>query len=142
MFGLFSPKVSSGPLRSHLKKIWPNVQFHPGIPALDDLLTRKAEGALRYRSQKYYEMGNRASRLLAFQLRKEQSNCIVPKIRHPKSLAEVSHPAEVADAFKAYYQGLYDAPKEAQNVPKFRRIFQNVNLSKLTETVNRPNFRK
>ena len=27
MFGLFSPKVSSGPLRSHLKKIWPPVQW-------------------------------------------------------------------------------------------------------------------
>ena len=35
VFGLFSPKVSSGPLRSHLKKIWPPVQFHPGIPGLE-----------------------------------------------------------------------------------------------------------
>ena len=29
--------------------------------ALDDLLTREAEGALRYTSEKHYEMGNRAA---------------------------------------------------------------------------------
>lgn len=35
----------------------------------NDLWTHKAEGALRFANQKYYESGNRASRLLAFQLR-------------------------------------------------------------------------
>lgn len=50
---------------------------------LDDLLTYKAEGMLRFTKRKYYEMGNKASRLLAFQLRKAQSNRVVPKIKHP-----------------------------------------------------------
>lgn len=35
---------------------------------LNDSLTYKAEGALRFTNQKYYEQGNKASRLLAFQL--------------------------------------------------------------------------
>lgn len=39
---------------------------------LNSLLTYKAEGALRFANQRYYESGNRASRLLAFQLRKAQ----------------------------------------------------------------------
>ena len=46
MFGLFSPKVSSGPLRSHLKKIWPPVQFHPGIPGLEWLELQRG-GSIR-----------------------------------------------------------------------------------------------
>ena len=101
--------------------------------ALDELLTRKAEGALRHTNQRYYEMGNRASRLLAFQLRKEQSNRIVPKIRHPTSLAEVSHPVEVAGAFQTFYKNLYDAPEEAPSTVKMEGIFKDLNLVKLSE---------
>ncbi len=52
---------------------------------LDELLTFKAEGSLRFTGQKYYEMGNRASCLLAFQLRKAQTNRIISKIKHPTS---------------------------------------------------------
>lgn len=49
---------------------------------LDDLLMYKAEGMLRFTKRKYYEMGNKPSRFLAFQLRKAQSNRVVPKIKH------------------------------------------------------------
>lgn len=35
---------------------------------LDELLTYKAEGALCFTNQRYYEMGNGASQLLAFQV--------------------------------------------------------------------------
>lgn len=45
--------------------------------ALDKLLTYKAEGALRFSNQRYYEMGNRASRRLAFQLCKAQASRVV-----------------------------------------------------------------
>ncbi len=41
---------------------------------LSDLLTSKAEGALRFTNQKYYEQGNKASRLPTFQLRKAQAS--------------------------------------------------------------------
>lgn len=108
-------------------------QLRESRAALDDLLTRKAEGALRYTSQRYYEMGNRASRLLAFQLRKDQSSRIVPKIKHPTSLIEVSHPVKVAEAFQIYYKNLYDSPDEEQSTTKLEGIFMGLNLSKLTE---------
>lgn len=95
--------------------------------ALDELLTCKAEGALRSTSQRYYEMWNRASRLLACQLRKAQSNHIASKIRHPTSLAEVSHPEEVTGAFQTFYKNLSDAPDEAQSVAKFKRFLRILN---------------
>lgn len=41
---------------------------------LNNLLSDKIEGNLRFTNQKYYEDGNRASRLLAFRLRKQQSS--------------------------------------------------------------------
>lgn len=46
---------------------------------LNDLLTYKAEEQLRFTNKKYDEFGNRASRLLAFQLRKLQSSRAVHK---------------------------------------------------------------
>lgn len=49
---------------------------------LDKLLTCKAEESMRYTDQKYYEMDNRASCLLAFQLRKIQASHVVSNIYH------------------------------------------------------------
>lgn len=71
--------------------------------ALDKLLSLKAEGALRFTKQRYYENGNRASRLLAFQLRKAQANRTVAKVIHPKNGRLVSHPKEVVEAFATFY---------------------------------------
>lgn len=51
----------------------------------DELLTQKAEGALRFIGQRCYEMVNRTSWLLTFQLSRAQTNKIVSKIQHPTS---------------------------------------------------------
>lgn len=66
---------------------------------LEDLLTVKAEGSLRFTNQRYYEMGNRASHLLAFQLRKAQTNT-TPHIW--------AQPKEIAETFADYYKNLYN----------------------------------
>lgn len=70
--------------------------------ALDKLLTYKAEGALRFSKQGYYDMGNRASRLLSFQLCTAQADRLVSKVNHPKFKRIVSHPKEIADAFATF----------------------------------------
>ena len=73
---------------------------------LDKLLTYKAEGALCFTNQRYYEMGNRASCLLAFQLRKAQTDRIISKVKHPISKQLVVKPTEIAEAFAEYYKDL------------------------------------
>lgn len=78
--------------------------------ALDKLLSYKVEGALRFSKQRYYEMGNRASRLLAFQLRKAQANRTVSKVCHPILRKTVSQPKDIADAFASFYRNLYKEP--------------------------------
>lgn len=50
---------------------------------LDELLTNKAEGALRFIDRKYFDLGNKANKLLAFQLRKAQASRTIPKIKQP-----------------------------------------------------------
>lgn len=77
-----------------------------------ELLTYKTEGTLRFTNQRYYEMGNRASRLLAFQLRKAQASRVVPKIINPFSKPEVSKPSDIAELFAAYYKDLNDSSEQ------------------------------
>lgn len=52
-------------------------------------------------------MGNKASRLLAFQLWKAKSNHIVAKIRNPETNLAKTHPREISNAFAKYYKQLY-----------------------------------
>lgn len=73
---------------------------------LDDLLTYETDGALRFINRKYYEMGNKASHLLAFQLRKEQSDRTVHKIKSPDSDKTLTQPTDIAEAFATYYRKL------------------------------------
>lgn len=63
--------------------------------------------ALRFSNKKYYEMGNRASRLLAFQLRKAQATRIVPEINHPVSTEMV-----------------FDSPGQEQKLEEIGACFQ------------------
>ena len=104
---------------------------------LNDLLTYKAEGALRFANQKYYESGNRASRLLAFQLRKAQANRTVSKIMDPSSKKIMSHPKDIADAFSAYYEALYDSTEMSDKKERIKKILGKIKLPKLTEDESR-----
>ena len=101
---------------------------------LNDLLTYKAEGALRFTSQKYYEQGNKASRLLAFQLRKAQASRTIQKVTCPNSKKLVSHPKEIANAFSNYYEQLYDSTTSPNKSEKIKQLLQQINLTKLDQT--------
>lgn len=101
--------------------------------ALDKLLTYKAEGALRFSKQRYYEMGNRASRLLSFQLRKAQVDRHVPKVYHPKFKEIVSHPQKIAEAFATFYKNLYENPKQQTDDVKIEAFLTGLDLPSLTD---------
>lgn len=69
----------------------------------------EVEGGLRFTGRTYDDLGNRASRLLAVQLRKAQSSQVVRKIRHPITNQLVLQPKEIANALTAYYTKLNDS---------------------------------
>lgn len=100
---------------------------------LNDLLNEKAEGALRFANQKYYEQGNKGSRVLAFQLRKMQANRTVQKVTCPSANKLVSHPREIANAFSEYYKQLYDSVPISNKTEKIKQFLQQINLTKLNE---------
>ena len=100
---------------------------------LEELLTYKAEGALRFSKQKYYENGNRAGRLLAFQLRKEQASRVVSNVFHPAKNKTVSRPSEIAAAFAAFYENLYDSPEITEKEDKIQLFFSELDLPSLSK---------
>lgn len=73
---------------------------------LNSLLSEKIEGNLRFTNQRYYEYGNRASKLLAFQLKKQQSSNIVQKIKSSNSGFHTK-PDKIAECFAEFYNSLY-----------------------------------
>ena len=74
---------------------------------LDSLLSDKIEGNLRFTNQKYYEHGNRSSRLLAFRLRKQKSSNVVQKIKIKSQITFVTKPDKIAESFALFYESLY-----------------------------------
>ena len=99
---------------------------------LDDLLTYQTEGALRFINRKYYEMGNRASRLLAFQLRKAQSSRTVHKIKGPDSDKILTQPKDITEAFASYYRRLYEEEADPHKNERMESFFKSIKLAKLT----------
>lgn len=74
---------------------------------LNNLISDKIEGNLRFVKQKLYEHGNRASRLLAFRLRKQQSSNIVQKRKSKNSTTFLTKPDEIAESLADFYKALY-----------------------------------
>lgn len=105
--------------------------------ALDKLLSYKAEGALRFSRQRYYEIGNRASRLLAFQLRKAQASRTISKICHPILSKTVSQRKEIADAFALFYQNSYRELRLQTSAENTDTFLTGLNLPTLSEDTSK-----
>ena len=72
----------------------------------DLISTNKAEFLLRRTKGTYYEYGNKASRLLARQLKHQSSSQFITQIRKdPQTL--VTDPTEINNIFASYYSDLY-----------------------------------
>ena len=99
---------------------------------LNDLLTCKAEGALRFIDRKYYECGNKASRLLSFQLQKAQASHIIPKIKQLNSNSVETSPKTVAKTFAKYYEQLYRGQIQDPKLDKIHCFLKTLRLDKLT----------
>lgn len=96
-------------------------------------MSYKAEGALRFSKQKYYESGNRASRLLAFRLRKSQADRTVFKVNHPTAGRMVSHPKDVANAFASFYKNVYSEMKPSPASDDIEASLASLDIPSLSE---------
>lgn len=74
--------------------------------SFDLLSTSKAEYLLRRTKGIYYEYGDKASRLLALQLRRQTASDFIPKI-YDSSHSLTTDPNEINKVFASFYSNLY-----------------------------------
>lgn len=78
------------------------------------------------------ELGDKASRLLSFQLKKAQASRTIPKIKQPHSNEVETSSKAVANTFAKYYKQLYKGQHQELNEEKTHDFFKNLKLDKLT----------
>ena len=72
----------------------------------DLISTRSAERMLLQTRGVYYEHGDKASRLLAHQLKRQSSSRLIPQINNNSNVT-VTDPIAINDTFKLFYSSLY-----------------------------------
>ena len=95
----------------------------------DNLCTNKAEAALARTNYHYYEFGNKTSKLLAWQIKKEEASKVIHSISTDdgRSLLE---PQEINKEFKTFYSTLYTSDHDTQNYMA-TRFLGSITLPKL-----------
>lgn len=86
----------------------------------DLISTNKAEFLLRRTKGTYYEHGNKASQLLARQLKHQSSSQFITQIRR-NSQTLITDPTEINNVFASYYSDLYksESPSDITSMNKF-----------------------
>lgn len=100
---------------------------------LDNLTTEKIEGRLRFSNQRYYENGNRASRLLALRLKKQQSSNVVYKLQPDSTV--LTRPDEISQSFAQFYESLYKNTDTCMDNIELAEFLNDVRLTELLESM-------
>lgn len=82
---------------------------------INDIYTQEAQRNLTFLRQKYYEIGGKSTKYLAYKLRKQQEESTIYKIKNPKTNAIESKLERIQECFEVFYRDLYsqsDASEE------------------------------
>lgn len=81
----------------------------------DLISTKEAERLLLHRRGSYYEYGDKASRLLAHQIRRQATSRLIASIKNTHGTI-TSDPLEINATFKSYYSSLYKSEFPTDNI--------------------------
>ena len=98
---------------------------------INEIYTKEIQKKLIITKQKYYEGGGKASKMLAFKLKKQQAVNSIHKIRNPLTKVEHTKLKDIQSCFETYYQKLYSQPQFDQE--KMDDFFNKIQLPKLTK---------
>lgn len=97
---------------------------------INEIYTKDIQKKLIFTKQKYYEGGGKASKLLAYRLKKQQAENSINKIRNPITNSIQYKLKEIQNCFEGYYRKLYSQPQI--DGEKMEAFFKGVHLPKLT----------
>lgn len=99
---------------------------------LNNILLKKAESALFYAKQKYYEQGERAGKLLAHRVKKRQTQNIISSI-YNKNNELITNKKLINGVFETFYQELYTSQGTIDE-SKLDSFLSTITMPTLTET--------
>ena len=99
---------------------------------MDILTTSDAERLIVRSRATYYEHGDKPSKLLAHQLKRQTTSRLIPQIKD-SSGAVVSVPTSINDIFRDFYFSLYES-ESSSDTTKMTYFLQNLDIPKVDPT--------
>lgn len=113
----------------------PSSDLHKKISALkyeyNKILSAKISKAFLYTKQKHFEFNDKPHRLLARQLRKQENDCMIHKIKSDKGEILIK-PKDINDRFLQFYKNLYTS-KSNTDYTAMQDFLNKCNLPQLDE---------
>lgn len=78
---------------------------------INEIYVEEIQKNLLFIKQRYYEVGGKSTKLLAYKLKKQQAKNNIYKIQDPLTRTTVDKTEEIQKCFEAYYKNLYAQPK-------------------------------
>lgn len=103
---------------------------------IQDMSTQEIQNKLAFLKQRYYEVGGKATKLLAYKLRKQQAENTIHKIRHPELRTIEYGLKNIQENFENYYKTLYSQPQNENNL-EMDTFFASLRLPSVSEEENK-----
>lgn len=102
---------------------------------IDKILGEEVEKNMRFMKQRYYEAGSKATKLLAWRLRKQLAENTIHKIRDPATNTFTSSLDGIQKAFAKYYKSLYSQSDQVKRHTN-AEFFNTLDLPTLGKEIN------
>ena len=97
--------------------------------------TQEIQKKFIFLKQRYYEVGGKAMKLLAYKLKKQQADNTISKIKNPDS-GEIEHRLEkIQQSFEKFYKKLY-SQQHIDNSPHIDAFLASLDLPSISEEQN------
>lgn len=102
---------------------------------IDDIYTLDTQKKIVFLKQKYYEVGSKSTKLLAYKLRKQRVENTIHKIKHPHTKKVENKLERIQESFELFYKELYSEPQMSTE-SQIDDFLKTLNLPTLTNSQN------
>lgn len=102
---------------------------------INEILSIDIKRKMTFLRQKYYEVGGKSAKLLAYKLKKQQLESTIHKIRDPNTNTVISKLDNIQKTFLDFYEQLYTQPKVEESLIKY--FLNSITVPKVREEQNK-----
>lgn len=102
---------------------------------IDEIYTQETQKKIIFLKQKYYEIGSKSSKVLAYKLRKQRLESTILKIKNPQTKIIENQLEKIQESFELFYKELYTQPQTTDEI-KIDNFLNKLKLPTLTNLQN------